>query len=324
MNIEPIDQDDSVLGEEWPGRSYRLPYQGVVTLDVASDTRLSEWTYFWLRFCSGGIHPAWYRVVENCKRPPTPPEWRPLKSSVKRVLKQTAVDDDDEDPAEAQRERGGKVGAAEKLPAGKYLLQVKIARGEDEYELAGIEFKVKATPAPVPANAAPPTGEHPFSLTRPRCSASAVASLIKLPKPALRGLGDVARPFATDFFPEYIRVNGQQVAEYPWPALMLVTLLPYLHEKHQITLVKSEHDPLAAKISEGRKAPHFIFTDAHRKAFLAKLDGQFPEDPMRDYFVEYNGVDDPAAGKKMVDGIRALRQSLGALDRNSVILLSVR
>ncbi len=324
MEIEPIGEDYNPLGEEWPGRSYRLPDQSIVTLDVASDTRLSEWSYFWLRFCSGGVSPAWYRVLE---RDAKPPEWRPLKSSVKQVLKQTAVDDDDESPAEARRERDGKVGAAEKLPAGEYLLQVKIGRGDNEYELAGIEFKVKAAPA----KAAPPAGEYQFSLTRPRCGVSAVASLIKLPKPAVRGLDFASRTWAfnggpqidsKDLYQEYLRTNGKKVAEYP-PGIIWVTLLPYLREKHQIGLVKSEHDKLILKITEERKAPQYIFTDTHRRTSLSMLDGQFSEQAMRDYFREYNGMDDPEAGRKMLDCVHTLRQSLSALDKNSVLLLSI-
>ncbi|HSV13413.1 MAG TPA: hypothetical protein VLI90_04095 [Tepidisphaeraceae bacterium] len=326
MKIEPIADDYNPLGDEWPTKLYRLPDQTVLSVDLASDARLSEWCYFWLTFGDGGARAAWYRVFENGKQPP---EWRPLKSSVKRVLKQTAVDDDDDEPpAQRRRARAGKVGAAEKLPPGQYLLEVKIGEGDQAYELAGIEFNVKAAPA----KATPQAGEHQFSLTRPRCSATAVASLIKMPKFAVRGLSNVARPMrfnagpefeATDLYPEYLRVNGQPAARYPWPAITLLTLLPYLQEKHQITLTQSEHDKIARAITEARNAPQFFLTDAHRQAFLAKLDSPFPEQEMRAYFREHNDVDDPEAGKKMLDGIRALRQCLSVLDKNSVVLLRV-
>ena len=68
---------------------------------------------------------------------------------------------------------------------------------------------------------------------------------------------------------------------------------------------------------------HFIFTDAHKRAFLSKLDGQFSEQAMRDYFCGFNETDEPDAGKWMFDGIQAFRQSLSTLDESSVIIFSI-
>src|SRR5579872_3853835 len=155
MKIKPIDGDLNPLGEDWPSQSYRLPDQSIVRLNVASDSRLSEWSYFWLEFYSGDIRPAWYRVFEKGKQPT---EWRPLRSSVKQVLKQTDVDDDDEDPRDAQQERKGKFGAAEKLLAGQYLLEMKLGQGDDEHELDAVAFKVR----PAPPKPAPKPGEIPI------------------------------------------------------------------------------------------------------------------------------------------------------------------
>jgi hypothetical protein len=48
------------------------------------------------------------------------------------------------------------------------------------------------------------------------------------------------------------------VAEYRWSGYVLATLLPYLEEKHQIDLMKSEE--LAAFLTNTTRATHFIFT----------------------------------------------------------------
>ena len=51
---------------------------------------------------------------------------------------------------------------------------------------------------------------------------------------------------------------GAAVAEYRWSGYVLATLLPYLEEKHQIDLMKSEE--LAAFLTNTTRATHFIFT----------------------------------------------------------------
>ena len=158
---------------------------------------------------------------------------------------------------------------------------------------------------------------------------SAIASFIKLPKTVLDGLREVAVPkkrffgAPRDSYPDYLQQHGRQVADYQWSGFVLATLLSYLEEQHQITLMDSEHDELGKFLTDSRKATHFIFTDAHKRAFLAKLDGRFSEQGLRDYFREFNETDEPEAGKWMLDGIRAFRQSLGAVDEGSVILFSI-
>ncbi|HSY19292.1 MAG TPA: hypothetical protein VK815_13195 [Candidatus Acidoferrales bacterium] len=310
-------EDDNLDPNDQSPTHYQMPDGRWMSFWVASDYRLSEWSYFWVSFPGPEIPPAWYRVY---KVETAPPGWKPMKPR-KKVYQKTGFDDADD---ERDGDDNFQLSAAEKLRMGKYRLEVKIRIAERDYEIGGLAFKVLGEHV----KAAPPATEAGFSMNRPRCSASAVASLIKLPKLAVRGLSNVAllsglNAGPNDLYPEYMRVNGQRVAEYPWPGIVLVTLLSYLREKHQITLMKSEHDKVSRLITEKRKVPQFIFTDAHRRAFLAKLDGQFPEPEMRDYFRQYNEVDDPEAGRKMLDGIRALRQSLSTLDENSVILFSI-
>jgi len=158
---------------------------------------------------------------------------------------------------------------------------------------------------------------------------SAIASFIKLPKTAIEGLRQVALPRKRlfgkprDSYLDYLYRHGQDVADYQWSGFILATLLPYLEEQHQITLMKSEYDELSQFLTDSRKAAHFIFSDAHKRAFLTKLEAQFSEQAMRDYFCGFNETDEPDAGKWMFDGIRAFRQSLSTLDESSVIIFSI-
>jgi hypothetical protein len=150
---------------------------------------------------------------------------------------------------------------------------------------------------------------------------SAIATFIQLPKAALDGLRQAV---AQGRYRDYLQQQGRTVADYEWSGYILATLLPYLQEVHQIDLMRSEHDDLATFLTERQQATHFIFTDAHRQAYHDRLDPQsFSEEQLRDYYNEFNETEEPDAGQPMLDGIRALRQSLGAVDEGSVIVFSI-
>jgi len=158
---------------------------------------------------------------------------------------------------------------------------------------------------------------------------SAIASFIKLPKTALAGLRDVAVPKRRIFggprddYPNYLRNHGLPTARYEWAGSILGTLLPYLGGQ-QIVLMSSEHDELAEYLTKSRQATRFILTDSHRQAFLERLKPEsFSKQELGDYYNEFNETHEPEAGGPMLDGIRALHTSLSAVDKDSVILLSI-
>ncbi len=91
---------------------------------------------------------------------------------------------------------------------------------------------------------------------------------------------------------------------------MLVTLLPYLEEKHQIDLMKSEYGELAAFLTNTTGTTHFIFTPVQRAAFLNRLEPKsFSEEAMRQYFNEFNATNEQEIGRAMLDGVSAARLS---------------
>ena len=122
-------------------KDHQLPDGSWVSLRVESDQLYSKWSYFWLTYTVGKVRPAWYRVFPVGT---PPPEWKSMKAA-EAVDKQTGVEED-EDPEETERENEGKIGAAEKLPPGRYVLQCKIGMDAQDLELSSIEFKVSRGP----------------------------------------------------------------------------------------------------------------------------------------------------------------------------------
>jgi hypothetical protein len=158
---------------------------------------------------------------------------------------------------------------------------------------------------------------------------SAIASFILLPKSALPELRDAAVPKkgifggVKDRFHDFLRTRGREAASYGWSGYVLATVLPFLEER-QVNLMKSEHDDLSSHLSQQRKNTCFIFTPEHKRAYLTLLSpGSYSEAELRDYCNEFTGSSEAEAGKPMLDGIRAIHDSLRQLDDESVILLHI-
>lgn len=150
---------------------------------------------------------------------------------------------------------------------------------------------------------------------------SAIALFIKLPKSALAGLRQAA---ASGAVYDYLKANGSEVAEYRWSGDVLVTLLPYLDEKHQIDLMKSEYGELAGLLTNATDATHFIFTPNQRAAFGDRLAPKlFSQDEMCQYFNEFNATNEKEIGRAMLDGISAIQQCLVQIDDDSVVVFAI-
>ena len=149
---------------------------------------------------------------------------------------------------------------------------------------------------------------------------SAIASFTKIPRTSLDGLRQAV---AKGDFENFSQQHGKSVTDYEWSGFILATLLLYLAGQ-QIQLMKSEYDELATFLSQGLQATCFIFTNTHREAYIDKLTPEsFSEQKLCDYFNEFNASAEPDAGRPMLDGIRALRESLRTLDADSVIVFCI-
>jgi hypothetical protein len=146
-----------------------------------------------------------------------------------------------------------------------------------------------------------------------------LTSFTLLPETALHDLRGAAR----ENYHGFLHRHGRKIYN-GCSGDALATLLPCLQEEHQIDLMRSDFDDLSAFLTQERGARHFIFTDAHKRAYVDKLNPQsFSEERLRDYYNKHNAASEPEAGKQMLDGVKLLRESLAALDKGSVVVLSI-
>jgi hypothetical protein len=120
-----------------------------------------------------------------------------------------------------------------------------------------------------------------------------------------------------------LQLHGQNLVDYAWSGWVLNTVLEYLKEEQSIDLEVSDYDELSEFLTKARGVSHSVLTSAHKLAHLDKLSGQFSEERLRDYYNEFHETSEPDAGKPMLDGVRAIQQSLSQVDDESVILLII-
>ncbi|HEV2909020.1 MAG TPA: hypothetical protein VGX02_07065 [Candidatus Eremiobacteraceae bacterium] len=159
---------------------------------------------------------------------------------------------------------------------------------------------------------------------------SAIAEFILLPTSALQGLQEAAVPKRrllgppVDAYPEFLNRNGRRAVRYEWSGWVLGTLLAYLDQQHGINLASSEFDELVTFLNDKRGGAHFFLTAAQKKSYSVQLAREsFSEVTLRDYFNEFNAVEEPASGRWMLDGVRCLHQALDVLDDGQVVMLEI-
>ena len=102
--------------------------------------------------------------------------------------------------------------------------------------------------------------------------------------------------------------------EYAWSGHVLGTLLPYLDEQG-IDLMHSDHDEVAATISQTREGSVFVLTSDHRERYVARLDpSAFDGAVLRRYYEEFNETAAEGVDYAMLDGIAFFRDTLAPLD----------
>jgi hypothetical protein len=117
--------------------SFKLPHGRFVSLWVATDLRVTPWTFFWADPEFPKLPKMWYRAFPARK---TPGDWKAMKPGWD-VLKQTGFDNDPDVLVES--DEGAPIGAAEKLPRGRYLLQARLRVAGKYVELGDVPFTVK-------------------------------------------------------------------------------------------------------------------------------------------------------------------------------------
>lgn len=151
---------------------------------------------------------------------------------------------------------------------------------------------------------------------------SAIASFILLPKSKLDDLQQAAtRP---DDWHEWLDENGRPAADYEYSGYLLATLLPYLEARHNIDLMDSDYNELGNFLSKEREATYFVFTEKHKMAYADQLSPEFFSAALLcEYFNKFNAASETEIGEPMLDGIRAIQESLKKVDGDSVIIFSI-
>ena len=156
---------------------------------------------------------------------------------------------------------------------------------------------------------------------------SAIATFELLPTASINELRAAAELKPTrggGAFADFMKAHAREVASYPWSGWVMATLLPYLEEKHGIDLMNSAYDDLSTHLSATQGSTYFVLTNDHRRDYLAKLDPTaFQVSELRDYYNMFTASNEPNAGKPMLDGIKALSEALGHVDKTSIVMLGV-
>ena len=157
---------------------------------------------------------------------------------------------------------------------------------------------------------------------------SAIASFIKMPISSLSGLQEAAVPIrlsgvSQDDYHNYLKEHGEEIVDYPWSGYLMATVLIYLEQQHGIDLMKSEFDDLSTFLTNVRGSTTSIFTEAHKRAYLDKLNGDFSESELCAFYNKFNATNEAEVEPPLLEGIRALAQSLNQLDKSSVIVFAV-
>jgi hypothetical protein len=125
-------------------------------------------------------------------------------------------------------------------------------------------------------------------------------------------------------FDHVLEKQGEEVVTYPHSGYVLMALLPYLEEHHNIDLIKSEYDAVAVSLSAESGATHYFLTNALKLSHLAKLRSlSVSNEELRDYCNEFYDANEPDAAEPMLDGMRALREALSHVDDSSVVVLTI-
>jgi hypothetical protein len=134
----------SIGSDNFPEQSHQLPDGSWVSLRLDNDYLHTEWTSFSLTFLTGEVQPAFYRVFPAGTQPP---DWKPMNPAGEVDHEMDMGDDDsDKDAEETARHSAGKIGAARKLPKGRYVFESKIRVGGQEVQLRAIEFEIRRSP----------------------------------------------------------------------------------------------------------------------------------------------------------------------------------
>jgi hypothetical protein len=153
---------------------------------------------------------------------------------------------------------------------------------------------------------------------------AAAASFTRLARADLAELVEAAGDDDPQAFLSFLAANGTSVADYDWDGEVFSVLLPILSEDYDIDLETSENE-VVADIAEAVEALVFILTAEDKQKYLEKLNPEnFSLEELREAYEDFREEEDEEAGDMMLDAVTALHQSLGEVDSDHVVIVSVQ
>jgi hypothetical protein len=153
---------------------------------------------------------------------------------------------------------------------------------------------------------------------------AAAASFTRLARADLGELVEAAGDDDPQAFLSFLAANGTSVADYDWDGEVFSVLLPVLSEEYDIDLETSENEAVA-DIAEAIEGLVFILTAEDRVKYFEKLNPEnFNAEELREAYEDFLEEEDEEGGDMMLDGITALYQSLGEVDADHVVVVTVQ
>jgi len=153
---------------------------------------------------------------------------------------------------------------------------------------------------------------------------AAAANFTRLARADLAELVEAAGDDDPQAFLSFLAANGTSVADYDWDGEVFSVLLPVLSEEYDIDLETSENE-VVADIAEAVEGLVFILTAEDKKKYLDLLNPEnFSAEELGEAYEDFTEEEDEEAGDMMLDAVTALHQSLGEVDGDHVVVVSVQ
>jgi hypothetical protein len=152
---------------------------------------------------------------------------------------------------------------------------------------------------------------------------AATANFTRLARADLPELVEAAGDDDPQAFMSFLAANGTSVADYDWDGEVFGVLLPVLSDEYDIDLETSENE-IVADIAESVEAMVFILAADDKDKYLDKLSpDNFTKSELREAYEDFTEEEDDESGEVMLEAITALHQSLGEVDSDHVVVVTV-
>jgi hypothetical protein len=133
------------------------------------------------------------------------------------------------------------------------------------------------------------------------------------------------RKIIIDQYWDFLQAHSDRLKDFDWSGYVFADLLVFLAKKHGIQLDQGEYQSIAEEITSKREMGTLILTYDHKRKYMNELSPErFSLEELIAFNKEFSEDDDPELAKAELEGIKALRENLEAIeDDTRVVILSV-